>query len=99
MQAKTRWPKIGLFLMTLPLLSAIPLTAEALEVRFCVPTCAADPSTPRIRKGRGRHRRRRRHHDESHDSEFHLQGIHYLRDGDLPAIRERFRRSPSTLRP
>ena len=51
MRTKIRWPKIGLFLLTLLFLSAIPLTAEALEVKFCVPSCAgtgADP-TPNYR--------------------------------------------------
>ena len=48
MQAKIRWPKIGLFLLTLTLISVMPLTAEALEVKFCSPSCAAD-TTPTIR--------------------------------------------------
>ncbi len=34
-----RWPKIGLFLLTLLLLAVIPLTAEALQVQICVPNC------------------------------------------------------------
>lgn len=34
-----KWHKIGLFLLTLLLLSVISLTAEALQVRICVPAC------------------------------------------------------------
>lgn len=40
MRTNIRWPKIGLFLLTLLFLSAIPLTAEALNVQFCRPDCA-----------------------------------------------------------
>jgi len=47
-RTKMRWPKIGLFLLALLFLPAIPLTVEALEVRFCVPDCATD-LTPQIR--------------------------------------------------
>ena len=53
MRTKIRQLKIGLFLLTLLFLSAIPLTTEALQVRFCVPTCAADPSTATNTKGPG----------------------------------------------
>lgn len=40
-RTEMQWPKIGLFLLTLLLLSAIPLTAEALQVRICLPDCSA----------------------------------------------------------
>jgi hypothetical protein len=43
MQIKMK-PKTGLFLLTLLFLSTIPLTAEALEVKICVPNCVADLS-------------------------------------------------------
>jgi hypothetical protein len=44
MQIKIK-PQTGLFLLTLLFLSTIPLTAEALEVKFCVPNCGADNPT------------------------------------------------------
>jgi hypothetical protein len=53
MRTKKWWPKFGLFLMTLFFLSAIPLTAEALEVKFCVPNCATDPTPDAANKGPG----------------------------------------------
>ena len=53
MQAITRWPNISLFLITLLFLSAVPLSVEALEVRFCVPDCASDASTTTNTKGPG----------------------------------------------
>src|SRR5882762_6256346 len=38
-RTKMRWPKIGLFLLSLLSLLAIPPSAQALEVVFCVPFC------------------------------------------------------------
>ena len=54
MQAIIRWPKISLFLLTLLFLSALSLTAEALDVKFCVPFCTGTGSdaSPAI-KGAG----------------------------------------------
>jgi hypothetical protein len=56
MRAKIRWPRIGLVLLTLLFLSAIPLTAEAVQVKFCVPFCAgtgADPTPNASDRGPG----------------------------------------------
>lgn len=50
MQAKIRWPKIRQFLLILLFLSAIPLTAEALQVQFCKPDCATATATNRVTK-------------------------------------------------
>lgn len=51
-RTKMRWPQIGLFLLSLLSLLAIPPTAQALEVVFCVPFClgvGADTQTLIVR--------------------------------------------------
>ena len=78
MKTKTRWLKIGLFLLTLLFLSAIPLTAEALTVDFCVPYCATGTKVTKSETGAPGRTPPTSYHDAASHRRYsgwlHLQG-------------------------